>query len=362
MAKETIKKEASQVNEQRQSIVINVRDSVLVQSTLETLRVFSGEIDRLTNLYEDSKASCEELKTKLNFAEDLKKESDSKIELLEAAKKDSDAKLEVLEAAKKDSDAKLEVLEAAKKDSDAKLELLEAAKKDSDAKLEVLEAAKKDSDAKLEVLEAAKKDSDSRLEIVANEKKDVVEKLGLFQESMYEMIQNALSEIGDLLPSLDDDSMLHLYVEDIRNKGNNSTNKGLSNYRDYKTIEEIARSLNLTDSVLSLLANLVWWSEQDLTRNEMKRIIRNIDYIAKIFCSRVLVPLELFGYKVLLPNFGFVKKESMINYKNIGKEDSYFKEMFSVKMDDYVCCRISTLAFTDKDGKIKEGSCYEYYS
>ena len=306
-------------DENYHSITFSVSDNILLQSTLSTLEVFNKEIQRQSSDINSYRAR------------------------LEAATEKRDEYKGLFDAAIVKRDEYKGQLDAAVEKRDEYKGLLDAAIVKRDEYKEQLDAAVEKRDEYKGLLDAA---------IVKRD--EYKEQIDRANESLYNMIQNAVKHIIELLPQMDNDSMMKLYIEDIKKKGENTNNKGLAFFSQYSSIKEIAGTLNLDDSALSMIANLIWWSEQRETKEEIQNKINNIDMISFVFNARVLIPLELAGYKVNLPVFGLKKDVQSPCYVNIGEEDSYFKELFETKLDDYACCRIYRLSYNDSQGKLLE--------
>ena len=278
-------------DENNHSITFSVSDNILLQSTLSTLEVFNKEIQRQSSDINSYRARLEAA---------IEKRDENKRQLDEAVKQRDENKRQLDEAVSQRDENKRQLDEAVSQRAENKRQLDEC------------------------------------------------------QIKQFTMIQDAIQSITQLLPTLDDNSMLYMYIEDIKKKGEKTNNKGLAFFSQYQSITEIASTLNLDDSALCMIANLIWWSEQPETKEEIRNKINNIDMISRMFHARVLTPLELAGYRVSLPTFGLKKDVHSTCYDNIGEEDSYFKELFETKLDDYACCRIYRLSYNDKQGKLLE--------
>ncbi len=350
-------------NENRQSITFSVSENVLVQSALGTLEVFHDEIRRICAKCDEYKggldnanAKLDEYKSELDKA--TTKRDEYKGELDKATAKLDEYKSELDKATAKRDEYKGELDKATAKRDEYKSELDKATAKRDEYKGELDKATVKRDEYKGELDKATAKRDEYKAELdEAIAKRDEYNGILTKKEAqLYTMIQNGMHTIAQLLPELDDGSLMNMFIEEIKNKGDKTNNKGLSFYSQYQSVSELAASLKIDDSALSMIANLIWWNEQPETKGEIINKIENIDSIALIFRSQVLIPLELSGYKVNLPTFGLKKDEETPNYKNSGNEDQDFKGLFETKLETYSCWRFSRLSYNDIEGVL-----FEYY-
>lgn len=119
-------------------------------------------------------------------------------------------------------------------------------------------------------------------------------------------------------------------------------------YQEFKSVEELCLKLFEPEGAMSKVVTLLWWLNNDSTKDELSRKI-NGDKQLKLSLEQIVYVLSIFGYEIVVPSTSF--GDNVRGYDLYENSKSCIKNIFpNIEISSPALCEVYKVAFNGNKG------------